>query len=116
MSQPPSVDYQTSPPQYKHWKLRFEGPVATLAADFDEAGGIRPGYKLKLNSYDLGVDIELNDAINRIRFEHPEVRTVVLTSAKDKVFCSGAHLHAGAQQPCLESELLQVHQRDPQRL
>ena len=92
MSQPSRVDYQTSPSHYKHWKLRFEGPVATLAADFDEAGGIRPGYKLKLNSYDLGVDIELNDAINRIRFEHPEVRTVVLTSAKEKVFCSGANI------------------------
>jgi benzoyl-CoA-dihydrodiol lyase len=66
--------------------------VATLAADFDENAGLRPGYKLKLNSYDLGVDIELNDAINRIRFEHPEVRTVVVTSAKDKVFCSGANI------------------------
>jgi benzoyl-CoA-dihydrodiol lyase len=86
------VDYQTQPSQYRHWKLKFEGPVATLAADFDENAGIRPGYKLKLNSYDLGVDIELNDAINRIRFEHPEVRTVVLTSAKEKVFCSGANI------------------------
>ena len=88
----PRVDYQTSPAQYRHWKLRFEGPVATLLADFDEAGGLAPGYKLKLNSYDLGVDIELNDAIQRIRFEHPEVRTVVLTSAKEKVFCSGANI------------------------
>jgi benzoyl-CoA-dihydrodiol lyase len=88
----PRVDYQTSPSLYKHWKLKFEGPVATLAADFDENAGLRPGYKLKLNSYDLGVDIELSDAINRIRFEHPEVRTVVLTSAKDKVFCSGANI------------------------
>ena len=86
------VDYQTSPAQYKHWKLSFEGAVATLKADFDENAGLRPGYKLKLNSYDLGVDIELNDAINRIRFEHPEVRTVVVTSAKDKVFCSGANI------------------------
>ena len=86
------VDYQTSPAQYKHWKLSFEGVVATLKADFDENAGLRPGYKLKLNSYDLGVDIELNDAINRIRFEHPEVRTVVVTSAKDKVFCSGANI------------------------
>ena len=92
MSTNPRVDYQTNPSQYKHWKLNFEGPVATLKADFDENGGLRPGYKLKLNSYDLGVDIELNDAINRIRFEHPEVRTVVLTSAKDKVFCSGANI------------------------
>jgi len=88
----PRVDYQTHPTNYKHWKLKFEGPVATLLADFDENGGLRPGYKLKLNSYDLGVDIELNDAINRIRFEHPEVRTVVLTSAKEKVFCSGANI------------------------
>jgi benzoyl-CoA-dihydrodiol lyase len=88
----PRVDYQTHPGQYKHWKLKFEGPVATLGADFDENAGLRPGYKLKLNSYDLGVDIELNDAINRIRFEHPEVRTVVLTSLKDKVFCSGANI------------------------
>jgi benzoyl-CoA-dihydrodiol lyase len=86
------VDYQTHPTQYRHWKLRFEGPVATLACDIDENAGLRPGYKLKLNSYDLGVDIELNDAINRIRFEHPEVRTVVVTSAKDKVFCSGANI------------------------
>ena len=92
MSTPPRVDYQTHPSKYRHWKLKFEGPVATLAADFDENAGLRPGYKLKLNSYDLGVDIELNDAINRIRFEHPEVRTVVLTSAKEKVFCSGANI------------------------
>ena len=86
------VSYQTQPSAYKHWKLEFNGPVATLKADFDENAGLRPGYKLKLNSYDLGVDIELNDAINRIRFEHPEVRTVVLTSAKEKVFCSGANI------------------------
>ena len=90
MSSPPRVDYQTHPSRYRHWTLRFEGPVATLVADFDENAGLRPGYKLKLNSYDLGVDIELNDAVNRIRFEHPEVRTVVVTSAKEKVFCSGA--------------------------
>ena len=92
MTSAPRVDYQTVPSQYHHWKLKFEGPVATLAADFDENAGLRPGYKLKLNSYDLGVDIELNDAINRIRFEHPEVRTVVVTSAKEKVFCSGANI------------------------
>jgi benzoyl-CoA-dihydrodiol lyase len=88
----PRVDYQTAPANYRHWKLSFEGAIATLAADFDENAGLRPGYKLKLNSYDLGVDIELNDAINRIRFEHPEVRTVVMTSLKDKVFCSGANI------------------------
>ena len=92
MSTSHRVDYQTHPSQYKHWKLSFDGAVATLKADFDENAGLRPGYKLKLNSYDLGVDIELNDAINRIRFEHPEVRTVVLTSAKEKVFCSGANI------------------------
>jgi benzoyl-CoA-dihydrodiol lyase len=92
MSNPQRVNYQTQPEQYRHWKLQFDGPVATLKADFDENAGLRPGYKLKLNSYDLGVDIELNDAINRIRFEHPEVRTVVLTSAKEKVFCSGANI------------------------
>lgn len=92
MSIPDRVEYQTTPSQYKHWSLDFNGPVATLKADFDENAGLRPGYKLKLNSYDLGVDIELNDAISRIRFEHPEVRTVVLTSAKEKVFCSGANI------------------------
>ncbi|MEY4908166.1 MAG: hypothetical protein RL260_1884 [Pseudomonadota bacterium] len=89
---PAAVDYRTHPSRYRHWKLSFEGAVATLAADFDENAGLRPGYKLKLNSYDLGVDIELNDAINRVRFEHPEVRTVVVTSAKEKVFCSGANI------------------------
>ncbi|MFN9765120.1 MAG: 2,3-epoxybenzoyl-CoA dihydrolase [Pseudomonadota bacterium] len=92
MTTTPRVDYQTDPSRYRHWKLRLEGPVATLVADFDENGGLRPGYKLKLNSYDLGVDIELADALDRIRFEHPEVRTVVLTSARDKVFCSGANI------------------------
>lgn len=86
------VDYQTDPSQYKHWSLSFDGPVATLGADFDENAGLRPGYKLKLNSYDLGVDIELHDAINRIRFEHPEVKSVVITSLKEKVFCSGANI------------------------
>ncbi len=92
MSESPPVDYQTHPSRYRHWKLGFEGMVATLAADIDENAGLRPGYKLKLNSYDLGVDIELNDAINRIRFEHPEVRTVIVTSAREKVFCSGANI------------------------
>ena len=86
------VEYQTDPSQYRHWKLSFNGSVATLAVDIDENAGLRPGYKLKLNSYDLGVDIELHDAVSRIRFEHPEVRTVVITSAKEKVFCSGANI------------------------
>jgi benzoyl-CoA-dihydrodiol lyase len=86
------VDYRTDPSRYKHWKLQFEGPVATLVMAIDEDGGLRDGYKLKLNSYDLGVDIELHDAVQRIRFEHPEVRTVVLTSGRDRVFCSGANI------------------------
>src|SRR5512137_1689114 len=88
----PRVEYQTDPSRYRHWKLSFDGPIATLAVDIDENAGLRPGYKLKLNSYDLGVDIELADALNRIRFEHPEVRTVVVTSLKDRVFCSGANI------------------------
>src|ERR1700734_3105119 len=86
------VDYQTEPSRYKHWKLKFDGPVAMLLADFDENAGLRPGYKLKLNSYDLGVDIELNDAVNRIRFERPEVRVVVIMSDRERVFCSGANI------------------------
>src|SRR3954466_9954623 len=86
------VDFQTAPSRYRHWRLTFDGPVATLTMDVDEAGGLVPGYELKLNSYDLGVDIELHDAVQRLRFEHPEVRTVVLTSAKDKVFCAGANI------------------------
>ena len=86
------VDFQTDPSRYRHWKLSFDGPIATLALDVAEDAGIRPGYKLKLNSYDLGVDIELHDALNRIRFEHPEVRSVVVTSLKDRIFCSGANI------------------------
>ena len=88
-----SVDFQTAPPDYRHWKLSIQGRVATLSMDVREDGGIRPGYKLKLNSYDLGVDIELHDALQRIRFEHPEVACVVLTSAKPRVFCSGANIY-----------------------
>jgi len=86
------VDFRTDPEQYRHWRLSFDGAVATLAMDVAEDGGLRPGYKLKLNSYDLGVDIELHDALQRIRFEHPEVRTVVVTSMKDRIFCSGANI------------------------
>ena len=89
---PSRVDYRTDPSQYRHWKLGVEGTLATLHLDIAEDGGIRPGYKLKLNSYDLGVDIELADALNRIRFEHPQVRSVIVTSAKDRVFCSGANI------------------------
>jgi benzoyl-CoA-dihydrodiol lyase len=87
------VDYQVDPARYKHWRLSFDPPVATLTMDVAEEGGLRPGYKLKLNSYDLGVDIELHDALQRIRFEHPEIRSVVITSAKNRVFCSGANIY-----------------------
>ena len=90
---PSHVTYDTSPGRYIHWKLSFDGPVATLAMDVNEDKGLRPGYKLKLNSYDLGVDIELADALNRIRFEHPEVKCVVITSARERMFCSGANIY-----------------------
>ncbi len=86
------VNYETSPEQYRHWTLTTDGPIATLTMKVDEDGGLRDGYKLKLNSYDLGVDIELHDAVQRIRFEHPEVRTVVVTSGRDRIFCSGANI------------------------
>ena len=86
------VDYQTHPNQYRHWSLKVDGEVATLSLDIQEDGGILPGYKLKLNSYDLGVDIELHDALQRLRFEHPEVKSVVVTSLKDRIFCSGANI------------------------
>jgi benzoyl-CoA-dihydrodiol lyase len=88
-----AVDFQSDPSRYKHWRLAFDGPVATLTMDVAEDGGLRPGYKLKLNSYDLGVDIELHDALQRIRFEHPEIRSVVITSAKNRIFCSGANIY-----------------------
>jgi benzoyl-CoA-dihydrodiol lyase len=88
-----TVDFQSDPSRYKHWRLAFDGPVATLTMDVAEDGGIRPGYKLKLNSYDLGVDIELHDALQRIRFEHPEIRSVVITSGKNRIFCSGANIY-----------------------
>lgn len=92
MSAPFVVNYETSPDQYRHWTLATDGPIATLTMKVDEDGGLREGYKLKLNSYDLGVDIELHDAVQRIRFEHPEVRTVVVTSGRDRIFCSGANI------------------------
>ena len=86
------LDFQTSPVCYQHWKLSITPPVARLTMDVDESGGIFPGYELKLNSYDIGVDIELNDAIQRLRFEHPEVKTVIITSAKWNMFCAGANI------------------------
>ena len=86
------IDFRTAPERYRHWRLTLDGPVATLALDVDADGGLSPGYELKLNSYDLGVDIELNDAVQRLRFEHPEVGAVIVTSAKEKVFCAGANI------------------------
>ena len=86
------VEFRTSPAKYRHWRLSTDGQVATLAMDVDEQGGLVPGYELKLNSYDLGVDIELYDAVQRLRFEHPEVKAVVMTSGKEKIFCAGANI------------------------
>src|SRR3978361_1741279 len=92
------IDFQTDPSRYRHWKLAIDGDVATLTMDVDENGGLFEGYQLKLNSYDLGVDIELADAVQRTRFEHPGVKVVVLRSAKNRVFCAGANIRmlAGA--------------------
>jgi benzoyl-CoA-dihydrodiol lyase len=89
---PTPVTFEASPDRYRHWKLTFEPPVATLSMDVQEDGGLSRDYRLKLNSYDLGVDIELADAIQRVRFEHPEIRTVVITSLKERVFCAGANI------------------------
>ena len=86
------IDFQTEPARYRHWKLKFDGEVAELIMDVDENAGLFEGYQLKLNSYDLGVDIELADAVQRLRFEHPEVKVVVLKSGKDRVFCAGANI------------------------
>src|SRR5271163_2030880 len=93
------IDFQTDPSRYRHWKLKIDGDVATLLLDVDEKGALFEGYELKLNSYDLGVDIELADAIERLRFEHPQVRAVVMRSAKPRVFCAGANIRmlAGAE-------------------
>lgn len=90
--QHPPIDFETHPSKYKHWNLSFEGPVARLALCIDENNGLRDGYELKLNSYDLGVDIELYDATQRLRFEHPEVRAVVVTSDLPRIFCAGANI------------------------
>src|SRR2546421_9350392 len=93
------VEFRTSPARYRHWRLDVDGPVATLTMDVDEQGGLVPGYELKLNSYDLGVDIELYDAVQRLRFEHPEVKAVVITSGKEKIFCAGANIRMLAASP-----------------
>src|ERR1700758_3605900 len=87
------ITFDTEPTRYHHWRLSCDGAIATLTLGVEEEGGFSPGYRLKLNSYDLGVDIELHDALNRIRFEHPEVRVVVLKSGKERVFCSGANIY-----------------------
>ena len=99
MSDQSRVEFRTTPERYRHWRLATDGPVATLTMDVDEQGGIVSGYELKLNSYDLGVDIELYDAVQRLRFEHPEVRTVVITSGKPKIFCAGANIRMLAASP-----------------
>ena len=88
----PHVSFETAPERYRHWKLTFDGSIATLSMDVQEDAGLSPDYRLKLNSYDLGVDIELADALQRIRFEHPEVHAVVITSLKERVFCAGANI------------------------
>ena len=93
------VSFQTEPSRYRHWRLSTDGAVATLVMDVDEQGGLRPGYELKLNSYDLGVDIELYDVVQRLRFEHPEVAVVVLTSGKEKIFSAGANIRMLAAAP-----------------
>ena len=93
----PAVSFATDPSRYRHWHLSIDGAVATLAMDVDEERGLRPGYAMKLNSYDLGVDIELHDAVQRLRFEHPEVGCVVITSAKDRCFSAGANIGMLAQ-------------------
>ena len=110
------ITFDTEPKAYRHWRLSCDGAVATLTLDVEEEGGVAPGYRLKLNSYDLGVDIELHDALNRIRFEHPEVRVLVLTSGKERVFCSGANIYMlGQASHARKSQFLQIYQRDPQR-
>ena len=93
------VDFRVHPSEYRHWRLAVSGDIATLTMDVDEHGGLVPGYELKLNSYDLGVDIELYDVVQRLRFEHPRVRTVVVTSGKEKIFCAGANIRMLAASP-----------------
>ena len=110
------IDVRTAPDRYRHWRLRVDDRIATLELDVDESGGLAPGYELKLNSYDLGVDIELADAVQRLRFEHPEVAAVVIRSAQGAgVLRRRQHPHARRIEPCAQGCLLQVHQRDPVR-
>src|SRR5256885_13376014 len=111
------IDFQTDPSRYRHWKLEVDGDVATLTMDVDENGGLFEGYQLKLNSYDLGVDIELADAVQRLRFEHPEVKAGVVRSRQNRVFCARAHipLLAGSTHPP-QGNLLKIYNQDPHRL
>src|SRR5256885_17012904 len=108
------IDFQTDPSRYRHWKLDVSGDVATLTMDVDETGGLFEGYQLKLNSYDLGVDIELADAVQRLRFEHPAVKVVIVRSAKNRVFCAGANIRmlAGAT-PAPKSNFRQSTHQPP---
>src|SRR3954466_10798906 len=94
---PPVVDFDTHPDRYRHWRLDIDGDIATVTLKVDERGGLVPGYDLKMNSYDLGVDIELYDAVQRLRFEHPEVKAVVMTGGLDRMFCAGANIRMLAQ-------------------
>jgi hypothetical protein len=112
-----AIRFERARGDYRHWKLDFPatwgGAVARLSMDVDEDGGMRPGYPLKLNSYDLGVDIELADILLRLRFEHPAVRALIVTSAKDRIFSAGANIYMlGLVDAPLQGQLLQVHQRD----
>ena len=112
---PARIDFQTEPARYRHWKLAFDGDVAELIMDVDENAGLFEGYQLKLNSYDLGVDIELADAVQRLRFEHPEVKVVVLTVRQGpRLLRRRQHPHAGRLLARPQGQLLQVHQRDAQ--
>ena len=110
------IDFQTDPSRYRHWKLDVEGDVATLTMDVDENGGLFEGYQLKLNSYDLGVDIELADAVQRLRFEHPEVKVGGGALRQEpRVLRRRQYPHAGGRDPRPQGQFLQIHQRDPQR-
>src|SRR4029078_1182697 len=97
VTNPPVVDFDTAPDRYRHWTIEVNREVATLTLRVDEDGGLVPGYQLKMNSYDLGVDIELYDAVQRLRFEHPQVKAVVLTGGLDRMFCAGANIRMVAQ-------------------
>ena len=110
------IGFATDPARYRHWKLSLDGEVATLTMDVDEKGGLYEGYELKLNSYDLGVDIELADALQRLRFEHPDVKVILLRSGQAaRVLRRRQYPHAGGRRACRQSQFLQIHQRDPQR-